>query len=63
MASAFGKKKDERTAHQRFCNYEIAKASRSRVYGGTRPLGKAPSGIKSNGYTNLELKNLLTKMI
>ena len=63
MASAFGKKKDERTAHQRFCDYEIAKASRLRVYGGTRPLGKAPSGVKSNGYTNLELKNLLTKMI
>ena len=54
MASAFGKKKDERTVHQRFCDYEIAKASRPRVYGGTRPLGKGPSGIKSNGYTNLE---------
>ena len=63
MASAFGKKKDERTVHQRFCDYEIAKASRTRVYGGTRPLGKAPSGVKSNGYTNLELKNLLTKMV
>ena len=63
MASAFGKKKDERTVHQRFCDYEIAKASRPRVYGGTRPLRKTPSGIKTNGYTNLELKNLLTKMI
>ena len=63
MASAFGKKKDERTVHQRFCDYEIAKASRPRVYGGIRPLGKAPSGVKSNGYTNLELKNLLTKMV
>ena len=45
------------------CDYEIAKASRPRIYGGTKPLGKAPSGIKSNGYTNLELKNLLTKMV
>ena len=52
MASAFGKKKDERTTHQRFCDYEIAKASRPRVYGGTRPLGKIPSGVKFNGYTN-----------
>ena len=63
MNSAFNKKKDERTTHQRFCDYEIAKASRPRVYGGTRPLGKAPSGVKSSGYTNLELKNLLTEMI
>lgn len=63
MASAFSKKKDERTVHQRFCDYEIVKASRPKVYGGTRPLGKAPSGVKSNGYTNLELKNLLTKMV
>ena len=63
MASAFGKKKDERTVHQRFCDYEIAKASRPRVYGGTKPLGKGPIGVKSNGYTNLELKNLLTKMV
>ena len=63
MTSAFSKKKDGRTVHQRFCDYEIAKASRPRIYGGTKPLGKAPSGIKSNRYTNLELKNLLTKLV
>ena len=57
------RKKKRETVHQRFCDYEIAKASRPRVYGGTRPLGKAPSGVKFNGYTNLELKNLLTKMV
>lgn len=62
MASAFGKKRDERTAHQRFCDYEVAKASRPRIYGGIRPLGKTPKGIKYNEYTNLELKNLLTKV-
>lgn len=60
--SAFAPKKDDRTVHQRFCDYEVAKASKPKFHGGMRPLGKAPSGVKFNEYTTQELKNLLTQM-
>ena len=54
--------KDRKQIHKDFCDYEIRKSSVRRYYGGSLIQKPKDNGIRRNGYTNYELKEIFSKM-
>ena len=59
--SAYGKPKDERTTHEKWCDKMVEKASTPYRFGGYRtPQKPQPIGVKRNNYTLVTLFGIFT---